>query len=287
MRHPPLLRYPGSKHSLAPWILSHLPAHDSYCEAFAGSAAVLLAKERSPLEALNDKSGDIVNLLRMLRERPDLLIEQIRWTPWAAEEYQLAFEPTDDPLEKARRFYARCWMSIRPFNTSPSFRRQKVLSRGRNGDKSPMTAAAHQFMRVDHLWTIAERLRGVTIENLDALDFIQLYDGENTLFYLDPPYALLTRTQDAHYEHEMLTVEEHKRLAAVLQDVRGMVVLSHYACDHYREWYEANGWKRVDKSARIDGGGSATESLYLNPQAVERKRHADLPLFADVTVVQP
>jgi hypothetical protein len=38
----PALRYHGSKWRIAPWIIQHFPAHECYCEAFGGGAAVLL-----------------------------------------------------------------------------------------------------------------------------------------------------------------------------------------------------------------------------------------------------
>ena len=56
----PALRYHGAKWRLAPWIIEHLPAHDSYIEPYAGSAAVLLRKPRSLLEAINDLDGEVV-----------------------------------------------------------------------------------------------------------------------------------------------------------------------------------------------------------------------------------
>lgn len=35
---------------------------------------------------------------------------------------------------------------------------------------------------------VHERLAGVTIENLDWLEFVDRYDRPGALFYLDPPY---------------------------------------------------------------------------------------------------
>jgi DNA adenine methylase len=142
-----------------------------------------------------------------------------------------------------------------------------------------MTSAAQSFMRVDHLWQVAERLRGVTIEQMDALEFIALYDQPAALFYVDPPYLIHTRF-GRHYEHEAMSRVEHQAIFDALAAVRGMVVLSHYPCQEYDDWYLPAGWRRVDRSARIDGGGSAVESLYLSPNTLSRLRHNDLPLWA-------
>ena len=138
----PVLRYPGAKNQLARWIISYMPAHESYTEAYCGSCAVLLNKRRARLEAVNDRSSEIVNFFSVLRSRPDELINQIWLTPWSAEEYTLAFAEASDDVERARRFYFRCWSSIRPFDDNPSFRRQAKLSRGKNGDRPPMVQAA-------------------------------------------------------------------------------------------------------------------------------------------------
>jgi DNA adenine methylase len=279
----PLLRYPGAKNQLASWIVSHFPGnHDSYAEPFGGSAAVLLAKERSRMETYNDLSGELVNLLVALRERRGDLIDAIRYTYYSKAEFEKSLEPTDDPLERARRFYTRCWMSIRPFDNNPSFRRQKFISRGRNGDAAPMTSAAHQFMDIDHLYWYAERLRGVAIESMDALDFIGEYDSPRTLFYVDPPYVWDTRKrQTPIYPHDEMSDSDHVTLADKLGRIRGMAILSGYPCDLYADLYEAAGWQRIDALARIDGGGEATESIWLCPRtqaALDKERSLQMEM---------
>lgn len=89
----PALRYYGGKWKLAPWIISHFPAHKNYVEPCGGAASVLLQKPRSPLETYNDLDGNVVNFFRVLRDRPDELIRKIRLTPWARAEYELSLQP--------------------------------------------------------------------------------------------------------------------------------------------------------------------------------------------------
>jgi len=160
----PALRYHGAKWRLAPWIASHFPpkaAVDVYEEAFCGSASVLMRIDRSPIEIINDRDGDVVNFFRVLRERPEELIRQIELTPFARSEWEMAGESTDDPVERARRFYLRSYGSISGPTAQwrSGWRRQKRLSRKADGTGA-MSSAARVFADVGHLHTVAARLRG-------------------------------------------------------------------------------------------------------------------------------
>jgi DNA adenine methylase len=63
------LRYIGGKWALAPWIISHMPAHRVYVEPFGGAASVLLRKPRSKVEVYNDADEEIVGIFR-IRQAP-------------------------------------------------------------------------------------------------------------------------------------------------------------------------------------------------------------------------
>src|SRR5690348_4092086 len=52
----------GGKRSMAPEIVAELGPHKAYWEPFAGSMAVLFAKEPCSHETVNDLHGDLVNL---------------------------------------------------------------------------------------------------------------------------------------------------------------------------------------------------------------------------------
>ncbi len=87
MKCPRILHHPGSKWSMADWIISHMPDHTTYLEPFFGSGAVLFNKERSILETVNDLDGEVSNLFSVIRDNPEALARAISWTPYARAEY--------------------------------------------------------------------------------------------------------------------------------------------------------------------------------------------------------
>lgn len=91
----PVLRYFGGKWILAPWIISHFPPHKVYCEPYGGAASVLMRKPRSYAEVYNDLDGDIVRFFRVLQDpaSADELERRLRLTPFAREEFDLAYTP--------------------------------------------------------------------------------------------------------------------------------------------------------------------------------------------------
>ena len=257
----PVLKYYGSKFSLAKWIIEHFPAHRHYVEPFGGAANVLLIKEPSLLETYNDLNDKIFNFFQVLRDRPEELIEKIKITPWSRREYQLCIEDevVDNPIEKARRLFFHLWMSYQSSMrvSKGNWRRHKNAKRSVLSD-----------IRFENLRAASKRLTEVQVENRDALKLIQEFDSPATLFYLDPPYIASTRVAKKSYTHEM-SDEQHKEFAEILYKLQGFVILSGYPSQAYADLFEAKGWHRVDKQARVMGGGKKTECLWLSPRTFE------------------
>ncbi|MBE0688994.1 MAG: DNA adenine methylase [Anaerolineae bacterium] len=263
----PPLRYLGAKWMLADWIISNFPPHDVYVEPFAGSGAVFFRKHPSRIEVLNDRDDQLVNFFQVLRDRPDPLIKAIELTPYALKEYKQAFEPSDDPIESARRLYIRCWQAYSSdLRYASGWRTQRNIKRGSN--------LAAEWSRLDGLTDAISRLKNAQIECRDAVEVIQYYDGPNVLFYVDPPYVHRSRAGKGRlrYRHEY-TNEQHIQLAETLKTAKGMVLLSGYDCDLYRELY--SGWPVRTKETTTNGNGKATEYLWVNPSAAA----SALPLF--------
>lgn len=273
MRGPtrPVMRYHGGKWRLAPWIISHFPAHKIYAEPFGGAASVLLRKPRAFAEVYNDLDEDVVSVFRVLRD-PELaedLRERCHLTPFSRLEFGRCYEPTSDPVERARRIIARSFFAHGSTTMMPNGTgfRAKALRRSTTGarDWTNWPAQVPAFV---------ERLRGVVIECRPALELIAQQDSPDTLFYLDPPYVLKTRSSarcDSHTERAYLhnlSDDDHRELAEVLHGVEGMVVLSGYGCDLLDELY--GDWRRVERAANTDGGGLRTEILWISREAAAR-----------------
>src|SRR5438477_12781893 len=75
--------YYGAKLRIAQKIIGRLPPHNAWVEAFCGSAAITLAKKPVPIEVINDKDGEIVNLFEQLRHNNEKLCSAITPTLYA------------------------------------------------------------------------------------------------------------------------------------------------------------------------------------------------------------
>jgi DNA adenine methylase len=258
----PLLRYHGGKWRIAPWIISFFPPHRIYVELFGGGGSVLLRKGRVHEEIYNDLDGEIVNVFRIVRDNGAELKRRLSLTPFAREEFELSFEPSEDPIDQARRTIVRAFMgratNAATSNMSPS----GALSAGfrSNTDKRGVTEAHVWQKYPDALDAIIKRLQGVVLENRNALELIGQHDSENTFFYADPPYVHSTRNTRKKYRYEM-TDDDHIELSKELNRVTGAVIVSGYDCDLYNELYQ--GWRKSRRIDLADGLQPRTEVLWM------------------------
>lgn len=255
----------GGKFSHLSWLLPLLPPCTHYCEPFGGSAAVLLNREPAAVETYNDIDGEVCNFFRVLRDHKEKLTEAIGLTPFSREEFASAcmLDPDLDPVERARRFYVRARQVRTGLAQKASVGRWancKLTSRaGMSGVISRWLGAT------DALPEIAARLLRVQIENRPAEDVIRLYDSSQTLFYCDPPYIHDTRGDSKAYGYEM-SDDDHRKLAAVLNEAKGMVAVSNYDCEIMNELFPPPKWHKLVGEERTNHAtkGKRVEVLWTN-----------------------
>lgn len=257
---PPFIYY-GGKTTLADRIAAALPEHDHYVEPFAGSLAVLLAKQPSRLETVNDLDQDLMTFWRVLREQPDELARLAFLTPHARAEHvacrEISAAATD--MERARRVWV-------------------LLSQGRMGtlrtsgwrfylDPAGTTTPVPGYLQgyVERIPPAAWRLRHVSLECRPALEVITEYGSKSgSCIYVDPPYLRSTRAS-VGYRHEMDGEKDHRELAEALHACAGAVVLSGYHSplydDLYRDWDVLTFASRTGQGT---GDGRRTEVLWSN-----------------------
>lgn len=279
----PVLRYHGGKYRLAPWVMQFFPMHDTYVEPFGGAAGVLLQKPRVYAEIYNDLDAAVVNFFRVLRD-PFMrarLIEKVMLTPYARDEFIDAWNPSQDPIEEARRLCIRAQMGFGSAGATKGVTGFRIDTK-------------REYGTAQHLWTtypqaLAEagaRLTGVLIENRPAIQVMQQHDNARALHFVDPPYVHSTRVRGEgklrYYRHEM-SDEQHVELLQALYDLRGYVVLCGYDNAIYRQYLK--NWESHQTTARISagrGGTTRTETIWLNPACADAL-HSIYGLFSGAT----
>ncbi|WP_339245241.1 DNA adenine methylase [Paenibacillus sp. FSL F4-0243] len=270
MAMPRILHYPGSKWSLAEWIISHMPQHTTYLEPFFGSGAVFFNKKPSSLETINDLDGEVVNLFKIIRDNPDELAHLVQWTPYSRQEYYSAYGSSEelDEMERARLFLVRCWMARGGKTSDRTGWKHNI-----DVSKSPNNRMPDQWAKVpEKIMAVTERLKEVQIEQQPALKLIERYKVSSVLIYADPPYLLSTRSKRL-YRNEMKD-EDHIEMLNALDDHPGPVILSGYDHPMYNE--RLKHWRREEKQALAEMGRIRTEVLWINPVAAEYSRQLTL-----------
>ena len=276
------MRFFGGKWRDGPWIIKHFPPHKVYVEPFGGGASVLMRKPSAWMEVYNDISDETFNVFRVLRDR-EMATELKRvceLTTHGQIDMDLTFEPvwnTDEKpspnqmVEQARRTIARTFLCMASnaseggkHGYSPTLRLSPKRNVGMEWKNYPT-----------HIDDFVERLRGVTVHNMDAFKLIPKMDHEDTLFYVDPPYVRSTRSfhsesdKRKHYTYEFDDTG-HEQLSEVLHSVSGMVVLSGYLSDLYESLY--GDWEATTKKTYVGRArkGIRTEVVWRNRAATER-----------------
>lgn len=265
-----MLRYHGGKWKLADWIISFFPEHRVYVEPFGGAGSVLMKKPRSYAEIYNDLDGELVNLFTVARERGVELTKALELTPFARTEYRQSFEIVEDPLEQARRTVVRSMMG---FGSNALCR--NIQSGFRSNSNRSGTTPAHDWANYpEALQGVIARLRGVVIENRDAMEVCLRHDGPETLHYCDPPYVHDTRSSKVHGHHGYnfeMSDEQHREMAEVLRELKGVVMVSGYACKLYDDELFAD-WHREEVKAFADGALERVEVLWMNRRLASQER---------------
>jgi DNA adenine methylase len=245
----PPFKIHGGKYYLCQWIISYFPAgyeNMTYLEPFGGAGSVLLNKRRSIREIYNDIHNPTANVFLSLVHEPDEMVQKIHKIEYSEKFFHEAMETefnygtvSSALAELVLRRMSRGGMK-KHFSWSTRTRG------GRPGDVNAWETFKSQ------LPLICDRLQKVEVFSKDAMSLIENnLEDKMLLLYLDPPYALGSRTAKKVYDYEMED-EDHRRLAILAQKVVGRVLISGYDCPLYKKLY--SGWRCVTKEMPNNSG---------------------------------
>jgi len=237
----------GGKSKLKDAIIKLIPKHNIYVEAFVGGGAVFFGKEPSAKEVVNDLDPNISHIYSDMKSVGEKMINK-------------DFKPTREKFNrfknqktfktKSERLYRNLYLSV------TSFRQDRKGYIGEKSEKTPRydrETNGKKYKNTDY----KDRLKDVTITNKDWKRLINKYDGNDTFFYLDPPYS--TASDNKNYENNDVSIDE---LYDTLKNIKGKFLLSY---DHNKEIKNKfKGFRvRTVKTKYETMGGTINKKEYL------------------------
>jgi DNA adenine methylase len=166
---------PAGKKRIANRLVGMLPAHATYTEPFAGSAAVLFAKEPADTEAINDADEEIARAYKIIKRLSPRMIARLKKMAWVGDvgtfKGLIDQRPADDVAWLHRFLYVThfSYGKLRGKSFSPS-------------------GVGVRATTIDRIEKFAPRLRDVHVYGGDYRKVVEKYDGKDTTHFLDPPY---------------------------------------------------------------------------------------------------
>lgn len=231
----------GGKKRLRDAIISRFPQEmpARYIEVFGGAGWVLFRKEKhlGQLEVFNDLDKQVVNLFRCIKYHREALQKELDWLPSSRTIFNDLLQMINlnglTDIQRAARYLYLAKISFgadhKTFATS-----KKGLARTLN------------FME-----EVQHRLEGVVIECKGYENLISVYDRQNALFYLDPPYVGSENLYDCLFD-----VHDHLRLCDILKHLKGSFILSYNDCELVRDLYSNFKCERIERQNMLPSVGN-------------------------------
>ena len=256
----------GGKKALREEVVKRFPLfYERYIEVFGGGGWVLFHKNPgNDFEVYNDFNGLLTNLYRCVREKPDLLINSLKYVLNSREDFERVRRALDTrrrttDIQRASWFYQIIRYSYASALTSFGAQPHDMWA------NFPLIEQAHR------------RLAKVVVENRDCVKLIRQYDRPVSFFYCDPPY----HCTEGYYQNigeDGFTEKDHIRLRDALLSMQGKFLLSYNDDAFVRELYDAPGIQvepvtRLNNlRQRYDPNCQFSELLISNYDMTERSR---------------
>lgn len=237
------LRYPGGKAKLGPYLSDVLRANKlvdgCYAEPYAGGAGAglhLLFRGYASQLQLNDIDRGVASFWRTVLSHTEKFARKIERVPltvaqWDKQKVILQSAPLGFDLGFAFFYLNRT-------NRSGIMNGGIIGGRRQKGEWL-IDARFNRAALASRVRAIGTMKRHISVTRLDALEFIDLLEGDETtrrLVYLDPPY--FAKGQDLY--PNFYSPNDHARIAVRLARFRQPWMMTYDDCDEIRELYQTS-----------------------------------------------
>ena len=241
---------PAGKKRLAKRLAAMLPAHKTYVEPFAGSAAVLFAKEAAAVEVINDADLEIAGAYRLIKKLTAAELERLKKKPWVGDEKTFKSLLDDSPRDDVGRLHRFLYLT--------HFSYGKM--RGRSFSPTVVGVEAKTIKRIEEF---GPRLKQVHVYGGDYEKVVRKYDSKDTVFFLDPPYpGYNVDVGESKFDEE--------RFFKLLKSLKGRFLITYGIRGEFPKLVKQTGWwtKRIRTPRTIAamrgvGGSSVLTQLLV------------------------
>ena len=234
----PVIKPTNNKNYLNSWIIEKFPkeyTEMNYLDPFVGAGDILLYKEKSIEEVINDSDEKIINIWWALRDENKNFIRKInraKCTEEVISKYKNSKK--EDYLDNSvSEFFLRQL-------SSGGLKKSFVLKKGQK-----ITDYSNDI--IEKIKTLEERLIDTFILNMCPLKLIESFDNEKAFVYADVPSIKNT---------EKMNANEHVELSEIFNNFRGKIMIKSHNNATYKRLYKD--WTRKSLPKQKN------ESIWIN-----------------------
>jgi DNA adenine methylase len=231
----PVIKINESRGTISEWIVDKFPENYremTYLEPFVGGGSVLLQKDPSVEEVINDSDPELIGSWRAIRDEYKTFVSKIKRIEHKEaifKRYQKKQE-TDYLNVAVKDFVLR--------HMSKSGLKKTYLPKEKN-----VRCGDCWCDILDLVPDVSDRIKDVFVLNNDAMKIIRAFSHRDCLMYCDPPWS-------------DMDVNKHVELSEALKEFRGKAIISAPNTALYRRLYA--GWTRKGIP------GDSKDSIWLN-----------------------
>ncbi len=260
--------YSAGKSMIAGRLVTLFPAHKTYVEPFAGSAALYFTKEAAPTEVLNDRDADVMHAYRTIRNATKADLAKLAAHDWVGSAKTFKTVQSSAPEDAIDRLYKFLYL--------------KHFTYGKHAKGSFRSDGEGRTCKsIERVQRFQPRLKKTKLMCGDYAKAIVDHDGPDAFHFLDPPYAG-TASWGLIGEGDF----DEEKLRKVLDAIKGKFLLTYGTTGKLdTSGYEVKRMRQVRNVGNAVGGKKNLTHLLVSNFKVTAKSAAGFEMDDVISII--